>query len=288
MSDNLGGCVLPVKRNVHISNGIKLQSATSERKAIDTYAQSATFGASTGLAVTAATSLTICMPFVSSFETDKVMPLAVLNGWEQSFTLNPATSVVSAGTYTVSNFEIVACLLTPSQMYLNELGNGLNNGSTLKIPVQVTNSITSPVTSALSQNILVNCGYYASVNSVSFVHKESALANSEKISSWYMMLDSMRYPKNKQITGAVESIYQILSGYSTDLSHISVPHSTQTFNQFTFKSNGEFSSGIPTANGLIELVLDFSSTPTGTVETIITYDGYLEVSRNSVIFRSDV
>ena len=65
-------------------------------------------------------------------------------------------------------------------MYLNELGNGLNGGSTLKIPVQVTNSITSPLTSALSQNILINCGYYASVNSISYVHKETPLANSEK------------------------------------------------------------------------------------------------------------
>ena len=102
------------------------------------------------------------------------------------------------------------------------------------------------------------------------------------------MLDSMRYPKNKQITGAAESIYQILSGYSTDLSHIRVPHSAQTFNQFTFKSNGEWSSGVPTANGIVELIVDFSSTPTGTIETIICYDAYLEISRNSVIFRSDV
>ena len=102
------------------------------------------------------------------------------------------------------------------------------------------------------------------------------------------MLDSMRYPKNKQITGPIECLYQTLAGYSTDIAHISVPHSSQTFNQFTFKSNGEWSSGIPTANGLVELVVDFSSTPTGTIETIIEYDAYLEISRNSVIFRSDV
>ena len=145
ITDNIGGCVLPVKRNVHISNGIKLQSSTSERKSIDTYCQKAVFTSGTGYALTAATAETICIPFMSSFETDKIIPLAVLNSWEQSFTLNPASTVVSTGVYTVSNFEIVACLLTPSQMYLNELGNGLNSGSTLKIGVKVTNSITSPV-----------------------------------------------------------------------------------------------------------------------------------------------
>ena len=62
ITDNIGGCVLPVRRNVHIQNGIKLQSGTSERKTIGTYAQSSTFGASTGLAVTAATNLTVCIP----------------------------------------------------------------------------------------------------------------------------------------------------------------------------------------------------------------------------------
>jgi hypothetical protein len=75
------------------------------------------------------------MPFMSSFETDKVIPLAVLNGWDQTITLNPASSVVSAGTYTVSNFEIVAAMLTPTQQYLQELASGLNSGSTLKIPI---------------------------------------------------------------------------------------------------------------------------------------------------------
>ena len=286
--DNFGGAVLPIARNVHIKQGVKLQSGTSERKAIDTYAQSCTFGSGTGLAVTAATSLTICMPFMSSFETDKVIPLAVLNGWEQTVTLNPASAVVSAGTYTVSNFEVVAAMLTPSQLYLEQIAQGLNNGSTLKIPIQLSNSITSPVSSALSQNILVNCGYYSSMNSVTFVHKESALANSSKVSSWYLMCDSNRYPKNKTIAGAVESVYQTLAGYATDITSISVPDSTQTFNQYSFKTNGEFSSGIATANGLVELVLDFSSTPTGTIETIINYDGYLEIGRNAVLLMTDV
>ena len=126
------------------------------------------------------------------------------------------------------------------------------------------------------------------MNSVTFVHKESALANSIKVSSYYTMCDSNRYLKNKTIAGAVESVYQTLAGYATDISTISVPDSSQTFNQYSFKSNGEFSSGIATANGLVELVLDFSSTPTRTIETITTYDGYLEVGRNAVILHSDV
>jgi hypothetical protein len=285
--DNIGGSVLPISRNVHIKENIKLQSATSERKAVDKFCQSSSFDG-TGLGVTSATSLTVCMPFISSFETDKVIPLAVLNGWDLSYTLNPAGSVVSVGEYTVSNFEIVAALLTPEQQYLNQLAQGLNNGSTLKIPVTMTNSITSPVTSAQSQNILVNCGYYSSINSVTFVHKESALVNSEKISSWYLMCDSNRYPKNKSVLGPVESVYQTLAGYATDISTISIPHTSQTFNQYTFKTNSEFSSGIPTANGLVELILDFSSTPTGTIETLINYDGYLEISRNSVTLFTDV
>lgn len=286
--DNIGGCVTPISRNFHIQQGVKLQSSTSERKAIDTYCQNATFSSTTGSAVTAATSLTICMPFISSFETDKIIPLAILNGWEQTITLNPATAVVSAGTYTVSNYEVVACLLTPTQQYLNELASGLNNGSTLKLPIQLSTTITSPVTSALSQNILINSGYYSSMNSVTFVHKETPLANSSKVSSWYVMVDSARYPKNKTIAGAVESVYSTLSGYATDISSISVPLATQTFNQYTFKTNSEFSSGIATSNGLVELVVDFLDTPTGTIETIVNYDAYLEIGRNNVILVTEV
>lgn len=287
VSDNFGGAVLPLARNFHIKQGIKLQTGTSERKAIDTYCQSATFASVTGLALSTSP-LTICMPFVSSFETSKVIPLAILNGWDQTITLNPASAVVSTETYTVSNFEIVAAMLTPTQEYLQELATGLNNGSTLKIPVQVYNSITSPVTSALTQSILVNCGYYSSMNSVSFVHKESALVNSAKVSSWYIMSDSQRYPKNKTVAGAVESIYQTLAGYSTELSTLSVPHTSHLFNQYSFKTNSEFAAGIPTANGLISLELEFSSTPTGTIETIVEVDGFIEVGRNAARLVLDV
>ena len=288
ISDNFGGCVLPQQRNFHIKQGVKLQSGTSNRKAIDTYCQSSTFASATGVATSDSTVFTICMPFVSSFETDKVIPLAVLNGWGITFNTNPAASVVSAGTYTITGFEVVACMIQPTQLYLEQIAQGLNNGSTLKIPIQLSNSITSQVTSALTQNILVNCGYLSSMNQVTFVAKESALANSSKVSSWYVMVDSKRYPVNKEVAGAVESVYQTLAGYNTDNSFISLPHSTQTFNQYTFKSNGSFSSGISTANGMVELVLSFSSTPTGTIETIISYDAYLEIGRNAVILHTDV
>lgn len=78
--DNVGGAVLPIARNVHIRQGVKLNTGTSERKAIDTFCSSAVFTSSTGIATTSSTTFTICIPFISSFETTKVIPLAVLNG----------------------------------------------------------------------------------------------------------------------------------------------------------------------------------------------------------------
>ena len=288
--DSVGGCVLPISRNVHIKQGIKLQTGTSERRAIDTLCSSAKFDSDTGLAqpTPANTGLTMCIPFISSFETEKVVPLAVLNGWDLTYTLNPANVVTSTGTYTVSNFEIVAALLTPQAQYLNQVATGLNSGSTLKIPIQLTNSVTSGLTTALSQNILVNCGYFSSLNAVTFVHKESPLVNASKVSGYHIMVDSNRYPKNKSVVGREESVYQTLAGYATDISTINPPHTNQQFHQYTFKTNSEFSSGVATANGLVELVLDFASEPSGTMETLISYDAYLEIGRNSVVLYTDV
>ena len=288
--DSLSGSVLPIARNFHIKENIQLQTGTLERKAVDTFCQSSTFGSGTGLAVTSATNLSICIPFKASFDTDKVIPLALLNGWQQTYTLNSADKVLSAGTYTVRDFEIVACMLTPDENYMRELAQAMNAGQTLKIPIELYNNVTVPTTTALTQSILVNCGFYSSMNNVAFVHKESALANSTKVSDFFLLLDSQRFPKNKNIAGTVESFYQTLCGYSTELSSLSVPHTSQGFSYYSFKTNGDFSSGIPTANGFVSIEVSFNDAPSAgsVLETFITYDGILEVSRNGAVLHTDI
>lgn len=287
ITDNIGGSVI-LARNVHHRNGVKLQTATSEKKAIDTFAAGCIFTSGTGLAVTASTDLVVCIPFQSAIDTSKIIPLSVINGYEISYALNPAANVVSAGTYDVRNFEIIACLLTPNQKYLEELSRGLMSGSSMKIPVELSTSTTISVSSALVQNLIVNTGYLGSLNTLTFVHKESALANAAKVSSYFVLLDSQRYPRNKEIVGLAEQYYQALAGYSTHISTLSVPDTTQTFNHYSWKSNEEFASGVPCANGALELALTFSSTPTGFVEVITSYDAYLDISRNAVTLITDV
>ena len=109
------------------------------------------------------------------------------------------------------------------------------------------------------------------------------------ISNWFLSMDSARYPKNFSIKKGAESIYQLLLGYNTRLNSISLPNANSQFLQYTFKSNPEFASGIPSKNGSLELSLSFgSATPPAIVATIIEYDAMLMISQNSALLLTDV
>lgn len=113
----------------------------------------------------------------------------------------------------------------------------------------------------------------------------------EDLQSFFINLDGQRYPMNKAVSTGVEAFYQTLAGYNTGISTLSVPDANQSFQHYSFKTNSEFSSGVPTANGVVELALDFTgSTPVAgsTIETIISYDALLVVSQNSCSLIVDV
>ena len=294
VQDQVSGLQLPVSRNFHIQKGVQLTTDCSERKTVTASCEQFT-GTGTGVATTAAGSFTICMPLVTSLDTSKIIPLALFNAGHQLFyTLNPAATVVSAGTYTVSNLEIVAALVTPNQQYLEEISRGLQSGGSLKIPLQLYKSVTSTLAASNSKNIQINTGYLGSMNTVTLVEKTAALGvmkNGADLQSFFINLDGQRYPMNKAVSTGVEAFYQTLAGYNTGISTLSVPDANQSFQHYSFKTNSEFSSGVPTANGVVELALDFTgSTPVAgsTIETIISYDALLVVSQNSCSLIVDV
>jgi hypothetical protein len=208
-------------------------------------------------------------------------------GLTYSYQLAPAADVVSAGTYTIKDVEIVACLVTPIQSYLQEVAKGIESGSTLKVPVQFTKCYTAPLSgSSTTPTLNLNIGYMSSINTLSLVNK-SGMEFTTNLQDFYITVDSVRYPLNKQVFGAEEALYQTLAGYSTELSSISKPADQQSFKHLSWKSNGSFAQGIPSANGGMELQLGFGSTPAGTLECIIGYDAMLIVSANKVDVVSD-
>ena len=210
------------------------------------------------------------------------------------YILNPAAFVVTAGTFTVSSVEIVAAMITPDQSYLQEISNGLANGGTLKLPLQLYKSITSTLAPTPNQNIAINCGYLGSINTITLIEKTAALGpikNGNDIQNFYILLDGQRYPLNKAITTGVEAYYQTLAAYNTSLISLTIPDASQSFAHYSFKTNQQFSSGNSSANGLIEIAVDCTgSIPAAgsTIETMISYDALLIVSRNSCSLVVDV
>ena len=292
LQEQLSGTTLPVSRNHFLKCGVLISNGTTDRKTIETLCAKAIFNSSTGVATTVGGTIDVIIPFQCSFDyEDKIFPLAVCNGFKSTLSLNASDQVVSVGTYTISNFETVLCMIEPEPSYLQEISNGLNSGSTLKMPVKLTNSTTLYPNSALTQNLLVNPGYQSSLNSVSLVLRETPLTNSNKLKSFYIMLDSIRYPRNAVIKtdDRLESVYQLLAGYHTSFDHISVPDVSQVSHTYTFQSNGSFASGVAISNGMIEIISEYTSAPSSaSMEVILNYSGYLEISRNSVTLFTDV
>lgn len=292
VQDTISGLSLPVARNFHIQKQVSLITDESERKTITAVCEQYRDGI-TGQSTTAGGVFTVCLPIPTSFETDKLLPLPIMNaGWQAVYSLNNANVVVSAGTYTITDFELCCAMIQPSPDYLQEVSKGLQSGGALKIPVMLYRSITSNLSTSSSQNLILQTGYLSSINTITMVEKTLALGlarNGADVQSYFINLDGQRYPSNKSIAGREENIYMTLASYNTSISSISAPDVGQPFQQFSFKTNSDFGSGVPTSNGVVEIALELTGVAVGsTIETIVSYDALLLVSNNSCSLITDV
>ena len=286
VQDQISGHSLPLARNWNIQNAVKLFSKSSEGKNIATFCEE--FNTNK-----AAATFTVVMPLPTSFDIkDKLMPLSVLNsGWSQTYTLAANLDVVVSGSYSIQNFEVIGAMVTPSPAYLQQLSAGLAAGQSLKIPIVQYKSTTAALTATAVQTVHVSAGYVGSLNQIVIVEKinGSPHTNGTDLLSWFINKDGRRYPQNKIITSGVESVYQRL--IDNRAPGIEAPPTTQSFELYSFKSNADFSAGVETANGTINLDLDFTgNTPAATsvLEVFLYHDALMVISQNSVNLLTDV
>jgi hypothetical protein len=287
VQDTVNGESLDLQRNWYIQRNIELCSDSASRKQITGQCEGFTNN-SVGITTAVGYVMDSVMPVVTTLSqmNGKMIPLAFLNGGHVvNYSLNPASVVVSTGTYQVRNFEIVLCMVKPEPSYLQEISKGLTSGGALKIPLTLTKSITTQLTTANIQTISLSVGYYSSINKISFVERNQTtpFVNNEDLRNYYLLLDGQRFPRNKSVYTLNESIYQILAGYNSSISSISVPHPSQYFNQYSWKANSSFGSGISSSNGLVEISCDFSNSGIGagnTLESLVEYDALLLISQD--------
>lgn len=288
VQDTLSGLSIPEARNWYIQNGIKLTTDTSERKTVTAACEAYRNASDLGYATTAGQAFTVCMPVPTTLVTSQLIPLAFFNaGYQLNYALSPNNVVVVSGSYTITDFEIVAALVTPHSELMKKYSAGLNSGNSLKVATQLYKSITVSLASSATQTLNVNTGYMSDINSITLIEKSTAsglMHNATDIKSYYINIDGQRYPKNKSIAGPEESFYQTLAGYSTNLNSIAYNDTTyQPFYQYTFKANESFGTGIPTANGTLSIELDCTGTTppaASTLECIISYDALVYVTQN--------
>ncbi|KAJ3317594.1 hypothetical protein HDV06_001357 [Boothiomyces sp. JEL0866] len=282
VQEQWSGYTMPQFQNYNAKNQIRLNTASAERRAVQTQCE---MWGTTQTAVTAQ-DYQIVMPVPSGVEIidGTYIPLLALNGLEYNFTFEAVVSrVLDAGTYSIKNVEIVAALVTPPADYINELSDGLRNGVALKIGASLYRSYNFQLTSATNQDILLNTDFYDSLNSITAITHDTASGffnNSSIVNDFFITIDSKVYPRNKHIIGSQEAIYQQLC--STNSVYSTMNLSPQTFQHYSWKT-GLFNTGIQTSNGSITINTAYGSTPTGATTTfILSFDALILISENGV------
>ena len=152
---------------------------------------------------------------------------------------------LSGNSYTITNVELVGCLVKAPDAYLAQIKQGLSSGKVMNILLSLTKNISSSLTSTTPQTVKIQTGFLSSLDSLTFTYRKAAdigtgtatvshdsmWTSTNNLTSYYLTLNSMRFPRNKEIYIANgENLYQLLASYNTGVNSISAPNSA--FNDF--------------------------------------------------------
>lgn len=305
--DTVNGQLLNTNTDWNITHIPENLLATSERKDIlkitELYDQF-----TSGSALTSGYNFAIPIPSQLA-SSQRYFPLAICSGGlEMEWTLESAANVFAIGaasdsTYTLSNVELVLCMVRPSNSYLNTLSNAISRGAALKFPIEIKKTISMPLSTASTQTIKLFTGRIESLNSISlfpvdkdFIDAPTAdkFVGSSKlqsnVDSYYFNINSELYPRNTKYyvkSKRAEHLLTLLQGLNVEYGGLGLPGSTTVstsdFGYVNFKSNGAWHSGIVVPNGFIDLTIDASTTfdSTDILYVVLAYDGMLEISASS-------
>ncbi|KAJ3317565.1 hypothetical protein HDV06_001478 [Boothiomyces sp. JEL0866] len=280
VTEQYAGTIMPVYNNWNVVNQIKNYTSDQSRKNIIAQCESFTDNTTGTLQIATSTNYISPLPLGTNWDGSQIPLLALNGGATISLTLDKASNVFTTGTYTVTNVELVCHLVTPSSDVLHQLDDGLRKGSQLKIPVKLYKSIPYALSGATTQDLLINTGYVSSLNSIACVTHDSSSGffnNSNIVQDWYININGLRYPQNKNITAGIETIYQQLASQNTVYSKLN--YSVQPFQYFSWKSTGDFATGIPSNNSQLDVQFDYTGAPSGaTTYFIVGYDAIVSIN----------
>lgn len=244
-------------------------------------------------------------PRVALLEQEKHIPLAFWGGgvdiditFEDIAKVQNSTAG-SPSTYTVSNVEFVACMLKPSDSYLQSYQSALSSGKWAKMPLQLCRNMRVSPSATTEQEVNLFTGVLRSLRSLIGVNRLTASFGSsadtfnsfdnEDLRNYYFQIGSNRYPRNKPIecanaSGVIvqsEHLMQALCSVDNTYSHFNQPDSYASASDYIFFnwcSNPSLGSGAIVEDGNLTLVRSFVSAPatTSITDLFLIYDAVLK------------
>ncbi len=291
VSDTMSGKTLPPQTDIGLFRLLDLVTDSAERKSITALTE---YYGSARVATNTTAVFPVTIPLITTLSScTKILPLmALTGGWNINYLLSPITDVYpgkSVGTYSISNVRIVAAMVKPTDTYLKSLQHVLGNGGSLKLPLCIRRDTGAiPLTSALTQSVRVAPGYYTSLNSVTLFQRATTgdrfISDITTLDSYFINLNSNRYPKNFAIKTGTENLFQFLSPMGTSCGAFSpFVNATSGVCRYSWKTNGSFAQGIEIRDGSLSIEGVWNTAPTGKVMNVIAeIDVFLTISATAV------
>lgn len=300
VSEVIGGISLPTIKNLPVV--LNSDYRTNSESSKNFLQKSCLYEAGTsGAFTTGSHTVHVVLPMVGHLKTcSSPLPLPkIANGVELSFEVNTANKVFTTGAVptdlTITNFQILADMLRPSDQYLLEFSKTLAGGGAIQLPIEIVQTDQFSITTSTNQAIKFNAGFRKSLNSIIFDIRSSdtfdgtsRIGETGILTQWYLSVGSDRYPRNTYVRPARWESMVMATGLTRveeQLADFSVIPTTKGFCMFNWKSSMvSHYSGIPVENGVVELNLDFGSAPAGTeiCHAITSFDATLFLTDTAV------
>ena len=254
-------------------------------------------------------------PRIALLEQEKHLPLAFWGGgMDIDLTFEDLAKVQSTTggtptTYTISNVEFVACMLKPSDSYLQSYQSALSSGKWAKMPLQLVRNMRVSPSATTEQEVNLFTGVLRSLRSVIGVNRLTASFASnadtfnsfdnEDLKSYYFQIGSNRYPRNKAIecvnaSGVIvqsEHLMQALCSVDNTYSHFNQPDSYASASDYIFFnwcSNPSLGAGVIVEDGNLTLIRSYQTAPASTsiTDLFLVYDSVLKFNATDFMLDS--
>lgn len=240
----------------------------------------------------------------ATLSSNQLVPLCFMTaGMKLEITTNILSNIFYANTggtnatsYTLSNIEMVACMIKPPDQLLVDYSEKLSRGESLYFAMNQIKNFTATLSGSItSVQQPFNISYFKSVNSAIIGYRPTTSSSlyigtynttTTNLSYWNINLNLIQYPSNKNLYAegntptSQETLLQVIRGYNVLNDDLSPYAAAANGHQIIdFRANEHFNSGVPSNNGVCQITETIAASTSGDQITLtIEYCSPLEIS----------